>query len=206
MRSTRRCAARTNPKRPPSTDSAALRMDRHRSRTCLASGYDAVLRPLDATAGLFHPPSKAAKRPQRGGVRGTRVVPTSQEEKMRTAPIWASQWRFLTTLVVTGLAIAAWTGTATAAPVFREITVDDTYSFNNSPFCGDDVIVVHDVGRIMTTVFIQPDGTFRLAIHDAAITSTITDTRTGATLTGFYSNVEAVQQKTDPVTGAITQT
>ena len=68
------------------------------------------------------------------------------------------------------------------------------------------MIVVHDVGRIMTTVFIQPDGTFRLAIHDAAITSTITDTRTGATLTGFYSNVEAVQQKTDPVTGAITQT
>jgi len=123
---------------------------------------------------------------------------------MRTAH-WAFQRRFLITVVGAVVATAAWTGSATAGPVFRQVAFDDTYSFDNSPFCGDDVIVVHDVGRITTTVFVQPDGTFRLSIHDAAITSTITDTRTGATLTGFYSNFEAVQQKTDPVTGAITE-
>jgi len=124
---------------------------------------------------------------------------------MRTAPIWAFRRRFLITVAM-GVLAAAWTGSATAGPVFREVTFDQTYSFNNSPFCGDAVIVVHDVGRITTTVFIQPDGTFRLSIHSAAITSTITNTETGATLTSFYSNLEAVQLKIDPVTGAMTET
>lgn len=126
---------------------------------------------------------------------------------MRQAVTYAFRRRFLITVVSTVLAIAAWTGSATASPVFREVTFDNTEAFNNSPFCGDDLIVVHDVGRVTFTAFLNRDGTPQaFTTHDAAITSTITDTVTGASLTLVYSNFVNEQIRTDARTGAITDT
>jgi hypothetical protein len=116
--------------------------------------------------------------------------------------------RPLVVLVSLGLlAGAVWTGTATAAPVFREVTYEQTSSFDNSSFCGNATIVEHDVGRMMTAVFVQPDGSIRVLTQGAKVTSTLTNTETGATLTFVGSNMESFRQlTTDPLTGAITET
>jgi hypothetical protein len=115
--------------------------------------------------------------------------------------------RALIAVTLAVFAAAAWTGSAVGAPVFRSVTFEQTYSFDNSPFCGDAVIVVHDVGRITFTVFLNQDGTPQaFATHDAAITSTITNTETGVSITFFYSNFVNEQIRTDPRTGVITDT
>lgn len=114
--------------------------------------------------------------------------------------------RYLVTGIVVLLA-ALWTGSAPATPPERVVLVETTGIFNNSPFCGTDTIVVHDVGRITLAVFFNPDGTVKaFTVHDAAITSTLTNLDTGATLTGFYSNFVNDQYRIDPRTGAITET
>ena len=107
---------------------------------------------------------------------------------------------------VLGVATAVWTATATAIPPERTVTFDQTYSFN-SPFCGNAIIVQHDVGRITFTSFFNPDGSLRaFTVHDAAVTTTLTNTATGATLTGFYSNLDASNFSFDPATGVLTWT
>jgi hypothetical protein len=114
--------------------------------------------------------------------------------------------RLLVAVVVAVLA-AVWTGSATAVPPERTVTFEVTNTFT-SPFCGDALIVVHDVGRITFTAFFNPDGPFLKAfmIHDPALTSTLTNTETGATLTLFYSNLDVVRQSFDPTTGVLTVT
>lgn len=114
--------------------------------------------------------------------------------------------RLLVAVMLAVLA-AVWTGTATAVPPERTVTSEATQTFT-SPFCGDALIVVHDVGRITYTAFFNPDGPFLRAfmIHDAALTSTITNTETGATLTLFYSNLDVTRQSFDPETGVLTVT
>jgi hypothetical protein len=98
-----------------------------------------------------------------------------------------------------------WTGPAAAVPPERTVAFDVTYTFDNSPFCGDATIIVHDVGRITFTSFFNPDGSLRaFTVHDAAVTSTLTNTETGATLTGFYSNLDASKFSFDPSTDIFT--
>jgi hypothetical protein len=98
------------------------------------------------------------------------------------------------------------TGTAAAVPPERTVTFDVTYTVQ-SPFCGDAIIVQHDVGRITFTSFFNADGSLRaFTVHDAAVTSTFTNTETGATLTGFYSNLDSSQFRFDPATGILTAT
>jgi hypothetical protein len=110
-------------------------------------------------------------------------------------------------LIGLGLLICAvWTGTAAAAPVFRAVTFDRTSTFNDSPFCGDATLVEHDVGRLMTAVFVQPDGSIHVLEHGAHVTSTLTNNSTGATLTVVGSNMESFTETTDPVTGAMSET
>jgi hypothetical protein len=96
--------------------------------------------------------------------------------------------RVLIAVILGVFVAAAWTGSAVGAPVFRSVTFEQTYSFD-SPFCGDAVIAVHEVGRITFTVFLDKNGFPQsFALHDAAITYTITNTETGASITSFYSN------------------
>jgi hypothetical protein len=94
--------------------------------------------------------------------------------------------RRLLVAVMLAASAAVWTGNAAAVPPQRTVTFDFTYPPFMSPFCGDALIVQHDVGRITFTTFFNPDGSpSRFTIHDAAVTSTLTNTDTGATLTLF---------------------
>jgi hypothetical protein len=114
--------------------------------------------------------------------------------------------RYLVIGIVVLLA-ALWTGSAAAIPPERFVFFESTAVFNNSPFCGDATIVVHDVGRITLAEFFNPDGTPKaFTVHDAAITETLTNLDTGATLTTFYSNFVNDQYRIDRRTGAITET
>lgn len=111
----------------------------------------------------------------------------------------------LVVVVLTVLA-AVWTGSATAAPPQRTVAFEETDAYT-SQFCGDALIVEHDVGRITYTDHRNPDGSPKaFTIHYAAITQTLTNTATGATLTNFYSQVQAVRTSVDPESGAITVT
>lgn len=106
------------------------------------------------------------------------------------------------TLAVLG---AVWAGGAAAVPPQRTVGFEDTYTYRAQP-CGDALIVVHDVGRITFTDFFNPDGSLKVStIHDAAITSTQTNTETGATLTSFYSNFVQDRLSIDPRSGVITE-
>jgi hypothetical protein len=111
-------------------------------------------------------------------------------------------------LIIAMVAVLAtlWTGSAAAIPPERFVTFEATSVFK-SPFCGDATIVEHDVGRITLKAFFNPDGTLKaFTIQDAATTSTLTNTETGATLTFFYSNFVNDQYRVDHRTGAITDT
>jgi hypothetical protein len=111
-------------------------------------------------------------------------------------------------LIATSVLVLAaiWTGTAAAVPPDRTIMSEATQTFQ-SPFCGDALIVEHDVGRITYTSFFNPDGSLRaFTVHDAAVTTTLTNTETGATLTGVYSNLDATQISFDPSSGVVTLT
>jgi hypothetical protein len=111
-------------------------------------------------------------------------------------------------LVVAMLAApaAVWTGGAMAVPPERFVTFDATSTFT-SPNCGDAIIVEHDVGRMTFTVFFNADGSVRsVAIHDAAITQTLTNTDTGATLTNFFSQAVGERFSVDLNSGAVTVT
>jgi hypothetical protein len=107
--------------------------------------------------------------------------------------------------VIAAVPAAVWTGDATAAPPQRTVTFDVAFTFT-SPFCGDAIITDHDVGRITFTSFVNADGTPRaFTTHDAATTTTLTNTETGATLTLFYSNFVDARLSVDPRTGVITE-
>jgi hypothetical protein len=111
-------------------------------------------------------------------------------------------------LLATALVLlaAVWTGSAMAVPPQRTVTFEATETFT-SPFCGEALIVAHDVGRITFTEFFNPDGSVRAAtMHDIAITETLTNTETGATLTIFYSNFLDARISVDRKSGAITVT
>ena len=113
--------------------------------------------------------------------------------------------RLLLAVVALAVLVAVWTGSATAVPPQRTVTFELTSTFT-SPFCGDAVIVAHDVGRITITFFFNPDGSLTVTVHDTAITQTLTNTETGATLTTFYSQFIDERVSVDPESGAITIT
>jgi hypothetical protein len=96
---------------------------------------------------------------------------------------------------------------ATADAPVRWVTFDATEIVTDSPFCPGDVIEIHDVGRITYTAFFNRDGTLKaFTTHDAAVTSYVEDTTTGAKLTVFYSNVVIQRNSIDSETGVITGT
>jgi hypothetical protein len=112
---------------------------------------------------------------------------------------------FLVTITLAVLA-AVWAGGAAAVSPERTVFFELTYPIFSS-VCPDAHFVEHDVGRITFTTFLNADGTLRaFGTHDAAITSTITNTDTGATLTFFYSNFVHEQISVDSATGALTDT
>jgi hypothetical protein len=113
--------------------------------------------------------------------------------------------RLLLVVVALALLTGVWTGSATAVSPERTVAFETTYTLT-SPFCGDAVIAAHEVGRIASTTFFNPDGSLTFGLHDAAITATWTNTETGATLTFFYSNFIHERDTFDPATGAITVT
>jgi hypothetical protein len=101
---------------------------------------------------------------------------------------------------------ALWTGSAAAVPPERFVVFDLMFVFK-SPFCGDATIVGHNVGRSTVKTFFNRDGTVKaFTIQDAAVTQTLTNTETGATLTNFYSQFVKDQYRVAPTTGAITET
>lgn len=101
---------------------------------------------------------------------------------------------------------AVWSGSAAGDPPERSVAFDATSTFT-SPFCGDAPIVEHDVGRMTFTVFFNADGTFKAAtVHPVAITQTLTNTATGATLTDFFSQFVRDRETFDPTTGVLTLT
>jgi hypothetical protein len=109
-------------------------------------------------------------------------------------------------VAVLALAAAAWAGSAVAVPPERTVLFDDTFQ-THSPFCGDAIIVEHDVGRITYVAFFDQNGFVpRSAVHGAAVTSTYTNTSTGATLTVFHSNLDSSRISFDPATGIYTVT
>jgi hypothetical protein len=111
-------------------------------------------------------------------------------------------------LLAAALAVlaAVWTGSATAVSPQRTVTFEVTYTFT-SPFCDDALILAHEVGRRTFTDFFNPDGSLKATtIHDTAITQTLTNTETGATLTNFFSQFIDVRIKVDRRSGAITVT
>jgi hypothetical protein len=111
--------------------------------------------------------------------------------------------RFLIIAAIASTA-AVWTGSATAVPPVRGVTFENTYSFT-SPFCGDAQIVAHDVGRMTFADFFSPDGSLKASTnHLTAITQTLTNTATGATITNFYSQFVVARFSVDALTGAIT--
>jgi hypothetical protein len=113
--------------------------------------------------------------------------------------------RFVVAVVPVVLA-AFWTGGAAAAPPQRTVTFEATSTFT-SPFCGDALIAEHDVGRITYTEFFNPGGSSKaFMIHDTAVTQTLTNTETGATLTDFFSQLVDERFSIDPSTGDITIT
>lgn len=113
--------------------------------------------------------------------------------------------RLLQAAVVLSLLAGVWAGNATAGPPQRTVTFETTSTFR-SPFCGDAIIVEHDVGRMTFTLFFNPDGSVRITAHETAITQTLTNTETGATLTNFFSQAVSARNSFDPASGAITVT